>query len=497
MATPESGTSEIDVAEEKKKLNLQVKVDKTNTCKRHVTVTIPREDIDRYFQEAFDDFVPKAAVAGFRPGRAPRKLVEKSFRDQMSNQVKGSLLMDSVSQVADSSEFSAISEPEFDFGAIEMPDEGALTFEFDIEVRPEFDLPEWKGLKLSRPVHEYTDEEVDRHLQKLLVRFGKLITREDAVVAPGDQVTINVTFQDGDRVLSSITEETVQVKSILSFRDGNIEGFDQLITGKRSGDRVETTTKISNESENETLRDKEVQVAIEIVRVSHVELPELTPAFLDRIGGFADEAELRDAVREELEKQLAYYQQKRIRQQLTAHLTKDAKWDLPTDLLKRQYRREFDRAVLELRAAGFNDEAITAYQNQIRQNSLNTTATSLKEHFIFERLAEDEKIDVVEADYDAEIRAIAAQSQESQRKVRARLEKRGQMDALRNQIIERKVIDLITSHAEFSEVPFEPQKDDTVAIDHAISGQQEEADIPAAKYGGDVEELPGQATTNK
>ena len=69
------------------------------------------------------------------------------------------------------------------------------------------------------------------------------------------------------------------------------------------------------------------------------------------------------------------------------------------------------------------------------------------------------------------------------------------MDALRNQIIERKVIDLITSHAEFSEVPFEPQKDDTVAIDHAISGQQEEADIPAAKYGGDVEELPGQATT--
>jgi len=190
-----------------------------------------------------------------------------------------------------------------------------------------------------------------------------------------------------------------------------------------------------------------------------------------------------------------YYQQKRIRQQITAHLIKDAKWDLPEDLLKRQYRREFDRAVLELRSAGFNDDAIRTYQNQIRQNSLNTTATSLKEHFIFERMAEDEKIDAVEADYDAEIRAIAAQSQESQRRVRARLEKRGQMDALRNQIIERKVIDLITSHAEFSEVPFEPQKDDTVAIDHAISGQQEEADIPAAKYGGDVEELPGQDPT--
>jgi trigger factor len=412
----------------------------------------------------------------------------------MSNQVKGSLLMDSVSQVADSAEFSAISEPEFDFGAIEMPEEGPLTFEFDIEVRPEFDLPEWKGLKLNRPVHEFSDEEVDRHLRKLLRRYGKTVSREDAAVGPDDQVTLNVTFRDGEQVLSEVAEQTVQVKRILSFSDGNLEGFDQLVLGKRAGDRIDGKVTISEESDNEALRGKEVAAEITIVRVSHVELPELTAGFLDRIGGFGDEDELRDAVREELERQLTYGQQKRIRQQITSHLIKNAKWELPNDMLRRQSRREFERAVLELRSAGFSEEDIRTYQNQIRQNSLNTTAASLKEHFIFERLAEEQEIDAAESDYDAEVRAIALQSQESPRRVRARLEKRGQMDALRNQIIERKVIDLITSHAEFSEVPFEPSKDDTVAIDHAISGKQEEADIPAAKYGGEVEELPGQAT---
>jgi trigger factor len=310
-------------------------------------------------------------------------------------------------------------------------------------------------------------------------------------------VTINVTLREGDQVLSQVTDKTVTVKPILSFSDGNVEGFDQAILGKKSGDRVEAKVVISQQSENEALRGKEVAATIEIVRVSHVELPELTPGFLDRIGGFVDESELKDAVREELERQLTYNQQKRIRQQITSYLIKDAKWDLPEDLLRRQYRREFDRAVLELRSAGFSDDDIRTYQNQIRQNSLNATAASLKEHFIFERLAEEQKIEAADSDYDGEIRAIAAQSQESARRVRARLEKRGQMDALRNQIIERKVIDLITSHAEFSEVPLEPVKDDTVAIDHAISGHQEEADIPAAKYGGEVEELPGQATTTK
>ena len=497
MVTPETAEQESAAVEEKKKLNLQVKVDKTNTCKRHVTVTIPREDIDRYFQDAFDEFTPKAEVPGFRPGRAPRKLVEKNFREQMSNQVKGSLLMDSVSQVADSAEFSAISEPEFDFEAVEMPNDGPLTFEFDIEVRPEFTLPEWKGLKLVRYVHEYTDEEVQRHLSKLLARYGKVITREDAVASVDDRLTINITFRDGDRVLSQVSEESVAVKPILSFSDGNLEGFDKLILGKKAGDRIDAKVTISKEADNEAFRGKQLDATIEIVKVNHIELPELTPAFLERIGGFVDEEELKDAVREELERQLAYSQERRIRQQITTHLVKDAKWDLPEDMLRRQYRREFDRALLELRSAGFNDDDIRKHLNQIRQNSVNSTAASLKEHFIFERLAEEQKFEAAEGDYDKEIRAIAAQSQESPRKVRARLEKKGQMDALRNQIIEHKVIDLITSHAEFSDVPFEPNKDDTAAIDHAIGGHVEEAHIPEAKYGGEAEELPGQANKNQ
>ncbi len=83
-----------------------------------------------------------------------------------------------MSQVSDEYEFSAISEPDFDLDAVSLPEEGPFTFEFDIEVRPEFDVPVWGGLRLERPVREYTDEDVERHLGKLLKRYGKLIDRE-------------------------------------------------------------------------------------------------------------------------------------------------------------------------------------------------------------------------------------------------------------------------------------------------------------------------------
>jgi trigger factor len=492
MATPESDLAPVDTEEqEKPKLALDVKVDSPSTCQRHVTVTVQRPDIDRYFKDAFDELTPKAEVPGFRPGRAPRKLVESMFRDQMKDQVKGSLLMDAVSQVNEDAEFSAISEPDFDFEAIELPDEGPLTFEFDIEVRPDFDTPHWKGLALERPTYEYSGEEVDEHLKGLLERYGRVVSKENEIEA-GDTVTLDITFKDGDEVVSVIEGQSVKVRPTLSFRDANLEEFEQLLVGSKKGDTRNTKIRIGDEAEHEEFRGKELDAEIEICEVRRTELPELTPAFLDKIGGFEDEDELRDTVRGELERRLSYHQQRQIREQITSLLTKSADWELPPDLLKRQAHRELERAVLELRSSGFNDEMIRAYQNQIRQNSLQSTEKSLKEHFIFERIAEDENIDAEPEDFDVEIRSIATQSQESPRRVRARLEKRGQMDALRNQIIERKVIDLITSEAQFTETPFEPSKEeDTAAIDHAVCGDRSDEDIPEAKYGGEAEQLPG------
>jgi trigger factor len=148
-----------------------------------------------------------------------------------------------------------------------------------------------------------------------------------------------------------------------------------------------------------------------------------------------------------------------------------------------------ERAVLELQSSGFDNDMIQAHANQIRQNSLRATETALKEHFIFERIAEDEEFEAVDADYDAEVALIAEQSDESPRRVRARLEKRGQMDALRNQIIERKVVDLICSEAQFEDTPLEDDADDTFATNTALASGQEASEIPEAKHGGEAEDL--------
>jgi trigger factor len=94
--------------EQQEKLNLSIKVDSPSACQRHVTVTIPREDIERYYDKAFSELMDTAAVPGFRPGRAPRKLIETRFKKDVRDQVKGSLLMDSMTQITEDENFSAI-----------------------------------------------------------------------------------------------------------------------------------------------------------------------------------------------------------------------------------------------------------------------------------------------------------------------------------------------------------------------------------------------------
>jgi trigger factor len=485
-------------AAEKPKLSLEVKIDKPSACQRHVTVTISRADVERYMKKQFDELVPKAELPGFRPGRAPRKLVERQFKEQVQEQVKGKLLMDSLTQISDEHEFSAISEPDFDIEAVKVPDDGPLVFEFDIEVRPEFDLPQWKGLRLKRPVHDYSDAEVDAHLQKLLARFGTLVPQEGPVQpGEGQFVKANFTFRDGDAVISTLSETTVEVRPTLSFIDARLDGFDQLVVGKQAGDKVQAHVRIAPEADNEQLRGKQLAVEIEILEVKRRKLPELDDGFLDRIGGFRDEAELRSEVRKELERQLRYYQQRMVRQQITGLLTVAARWELPPDLLRRQARRELERAIMELQASGFTTDQINARANELRQNILQYTEVSLKEHFILERIAEEEKIEAQPEDFDAEIALIAEQAEEPARRVRARLEKKGQIDTLRNQIIERKVIELINQHATFEDMPYERPKDEVTPVAFAVCGGERE-EIPEAKFAGSGQELvPGSHAQEK
>ncbi len=484
MTTSESAIAQAssDLPEAPQSLKIDVSISKVSTCQRRIKVTIPREDIDRYYDEAVRDLMPTALMPGFRPGRAPRSLVGHRFKAELGDQIRSKLLNDAMAQVGEQEKLAPISEPDLDVNAVVLPDTGPMMFEFGIEVRPEFDIPNWKGLSIRRPTREISAEDVEHAVTRLLRERGRLVPY-DGSPSKGDLIVVNVRFLDGDRLVSEASELEIIVRPTLSFADGLLDGFDVLVHQSKAGSKVSAEVNVSNEAADEKLRGGKVTMEMEVVEVKKLELPTLSAELLSELGDFSSFEQLRVAVQKQLENQLEWHRRRQVRQQVASALTASATWDLPPDLLKRQSQRELERSVLELRRSGFDDDSIRRHVNELRQTVMASTARSLKEHFILERIAEDESITDASADYDEEIRAIAAQSGESPRRVRASLEKRGLMDVLRNQIIERKTLDRITSDAKFTDTPFEFEKSETDAVDHAVCGTVVgEEEIPTATH---------------
>jgi trigger factor len=271
----------------------------------------------------------------------------------------------------------------------------------------------------------------------------------------------------------------------MTFSDATMDDFGKKLKGAKEGAKIKGKVTLGENAEDESLRGKKVDVTVEVVEVLKEETPELTEAFLEELGDFESEKELRDFVRDSLTRQADYRTEQALRTSVVEALAGTASFELPPELVKRQTMRELERKVLELRRSGFDEDNVRRFVNATKQNAQASTESALREHFILEQIAEEEEVDAEASDYDHEISLIAEQSDQPERRVRARLEKGGQMDALRNQIVERKVIEMIVEKAKVTEEPVEKKdakEDSEFAVYHSVLAAKDDAAIPEAKY---------------
>ena len=248
-----------------------------------------------------------------------------------------------------------------------------MCFEFDLEVRPEFDLPKWKGLKLKKPVREFTAEDVERSLEKLLANRGRLVPLRRA--GRGGRLHLH---EPALRVRGPGAcqrhEEVIRIRPMLSFRDGKIEEFDKLMAGVRGGETRTRRGPLTEDAPNAALRGQRVTAIFEVLEVKRLEKPELTAEFLDELGGFTLGGRSPRRHEGRPGRRLEYRQRQEARKQITAALTVAAGWELPPELLQRQSQRELQRAVMDMQSSGFTDDEIRAHENVLRQNSRLATA---------------------------------------------------------------------------------------------------------------------------
>ncbi len=478
----ETAAHEPDGEKKPDKLTQQVEMKDVGPCKKHIKVTVDRANIDKRLNDKYSELVNDANVAGFRPGKAPRKIIERRFRKDVVDQVKGEIMLQSLEQLADENDVAPLSPPNLDPAAIVIPDQGPMIYEFDVEVRPQFDLPDYKGLKLRRPVREFGDTDVDEEEHRLLTRYGQVVPKESGKAELHDVLTADVSVKHGERLIGDIKETPLRIERQLAFKDGVAQRFFEQVKGVAAGEARTFDITLSNSVADPSLAGLVVKATAHVKEVKTVRLPGLTHELLHEFGVHSRE-QLRERILVILRRRLEYLQRQSARQQVLQHITAASGWQLPNDLLARQARAALGRRIMEMRASGMSDDEITARQRLLSQDVLQTTAVALKEHFVLQKIAEVEKIEVSDDDIADEIERLAAENNESPRRIRARLEKEDLVDSLAIELIERKVLDLILDGAEYQDVPLGAE-----AEEHSSVATVEEQAVP-----GEMKDVTAEA----
>ncbi len=470
-------TTETTLPDVPEKLRQDVQIETKGPCLKHVTVSVERGDIDDLVNTKFDDLLKErdAVIPGFRPGKVPRKLIEKKFRKSIMDDVRREILMVSLQQLAEDTDLAPLAPPDLKIDDLEIPEEGNFIYEFDVEVRPDFTLPDLNGIKLDKYVREFTDEDVQKFLQRELEPFSEIKTK-DGSVELGDIITFSLTIKNGDKVLNDVKTATIRVESRLALADGVAETFADALKGAKVGDTRSFPIKVGTTAADPELRGKTLEGSVTLQEVKQVVMPAITPAILENFG-VRNEAQLTEKAYTTLERNHEELVRRSYRAQILKFVTEKVKIDLPEQILRNQASRVLGRQIKEMQERGLSENTINSRIQELSQDAINNTATTLMQQFVLQKVADDAKIEVEEKDIDAEIERLADRLGVSARAYRAKIEQDQAMEMLAANILENRALDLVLNNAVYNEVS--PTKAD--AEEESVSSVAAQA-IPGELY---------------
>jgi len=438
--------------EEAPELRNTVTIEEAGPCKKKVIIEIPEAKIKKATDEQYESLRKEAVVPGFRKGRAPRRLLEKRFGKETAEQVKLQLLADASNAAVKDSELKSLGEPDIDFEQIKLPEEGPMTFDFEVEVRPEIDLPSLEGIPVMRTKLEVTDEQVDREIEQMQRWAGVWTPRaEGAAVELEDQIIADVVLKaEGVEEEQKLNNIEIHVRPNGFVGAIPIEKLDELLVGAKAGEHKETSVEVSKTFFREEYRGKKVDIQIDIQDVKWLKPAELDESFLKRYE-VENEDELREKIQDTLHSRLESQTRAEMSDQIYRYLLDNTDFDLPLDIVAEQASTVLQRQYTSLLMRGLSREQIDEQFEQLQAGSEERAKEQLKTFFIMDKVGDELDISVTEDEINGHIAQLAAQRGQRPERMREEMARNGTLAQFSLEVRQDKCIAELLETAKITE----------------------------------------------
>lgn len=429
-----------------------VTVTEAGPCKKKIEIEIPAQVIHDKLDEKYKELRRDAVLPGFRKGRAPIRLLEKRYGTDITNQVKLELLANACETAIKDNEINTLRDPDIKHEDIKLPEEGPMKFEFEVEVRPEFELPELEGIAVEKPKMDITDEQVQEQQTALQKRAGVWLPKEDAGAEEGDQVIADVILvTEGSENHDKQENIEIMVRKTGFVAGVPIDELGTLLAGVKYGDEKKITVDVPATFFNEQYRGKKVDVTIEVKEVKKLEPAELNEDFFKRFH-VTGEDDLRENLRDQISQQAERQARTAMSQQVYTYLQDNIDLELPENVVAEQSFSILQRQYSNMLMQGMAKEQVEEQMDELKASSEEQAAEQLKLYFIMDKIAEKYEIEVSEEEINGHIAYVAAMRGRRPEKMREELARDGSLTQFILQIREEKCIEKILEKAAITEV---------------------------------------------
>ena len=401
-------------------MNIQITPKKSEGAERLLEVSVPVETVRDAEERAARRYASQARLPGFRPGKAPAAMVRKKFAEAIRQEALEGLVQEAYKEVLEREKLEPVTQPHIH--GLKFDDDGPLTFELHMEVRPEITLARTNGFRVERTRTEATDDMVREQIDALRDQRATWSPTEDRPM-DGDQVTVELATADDAGTMAEPKEYRLELG-----KGQAIAGVEELIMEAQPGETIEREVRWPDDFPDEAQRGKAKLTRVTLKDVKRKAAPELDDAFAREVGDFDSLDALRAAVRTDMEKHIERESEAEVRQKLIDEILEANPFDVPAAWVNQLVAGYADAyKIPEGDRDRFAGEFREMAERQVRRD------------LVIDTIAKREGLAASEADVDDRVAELAQRSNIDVGQAYAQLQKAGRLPEIERGVTEEKV----------------------------------------------------------
>ena len=387
---------------------MNVKVEKTeNNNEVKLEITVEAEKFDGAIKTVFNKNAKYFNIPGFRKGKAPYQIVEKTywaqiFYEDAFNEVAGLAYEEALKE----NKIEAVSKPEIDLVQIEKGKD--LIFTAVVSTKPEVTLGKYKGIEIKKVEYNVSDEDVEHELGHMAEKNARLVSVEDRPVESGDITVIDFEgFVDGKAFDGGKAENHELTIGSNTF----IPGFEDQIIGMKLEEEKEINVKFPEEYFSANLAGKDAMFKVKLHEIKKKEMPEINDELAKDISEFDTIDELKKSIREKQEEQNKQRAKYETEDEVIKAVCDKAKVDIPNGMIELEIDRMAQDIETRLSYQGMKLEQYLSMMNKtmedFRKENREQAENAVKSRLVLEAVEKDAKIEVTEEEISAKIKEMA------------------------------------------------------------------------------------------